>query len=159
MNISQERLKKLLHYDGDTGIFVWIYKSNKKSNISIGDIAGKLPSNSDGYKYVTLDKVKYPQHRLAYFYVNGAFDFSLEIDHINRDRADNRINNLRVVTSSQNKFNTRAKGYSVCKITGKFAAEIYCNGIKYKLGRFNTEQEARDAYLSKKSELHIIPNS
>jgi hypothetical protein len=80
-----------------------------------------------------------------------------EIDHINGIRDDNRICNLRSVTRSQNQWNrTTAKGYTYNKVHKKFQAQIYINYKNKSLGLFETEEEARNAYLAAKQIYHVI---
>jgi hypothetical protein len=78
-----------------------------------------------------------------------------QIDHINGNKLDNRIENLREVTNQQNQFNKRkVKGYY--KKNNKFSSEIKLNGKKIKLGCFETKEEAHQAYLNAKKIYHII---
>jgi len=80
-----------------------------------------------------------------------------QIDHINGDRIDNRMINLRASNNQLNKFNyTKAKGYSWCKRKKQFSVEIQVNYIKHRIGYFDTEEEAREAYLKAKEIYHII---
>ena len=81
---------------------------------------------------------------------------NVEVDHINHDGCDNRRNNLRIVSRQENAFNLRAKGCSWDKSRNKWAAEIKVSGKKKYLGRFDSEIEARNAYLAAKEQLHII---
>lgn len=80
-----------------------------------------------------------------------------EIDHINGIRNDNRIINLRSVSHQQNIWNqTKAKGYYWYKRDNKWQSQIKFNGKQICLGRYNTEEEARNAYLQAKEKYHII---
>jgi hypothetical protein len=112
---------------------------------------------------VTLDGVKknLSQHRLVYYAHNqdwDIFDSSPDnlIDHKNRKRDDNRIENLHVVNSQQNQFNRNDKGYYWDKNAGKWRAQIKLNGKTIYIGRFEKEEDAHNAYIKKKLELHII---
>ena len=78
------------------------------------------------------------------------------IDHINMDKMDNSINNLRCITKQQNHFNTKAKGYFFRKDTKKWMARIMINYKAINLGCFPTEKEARQSYLEAKKIYHII---
>jgi len=93
-DITQEELKRLLHYNPKTGIFRW-----KK-------IAGKTTSR--GYRVIKINKKRYYAHRLAFLYMTGEFP-SLKggkvVDHKNQKKDDNWWRNLRVVTSSTNSKN------------------------------------------------------
>jgi hypothetical protein len=78
------------------------------------------------------------------------------IDHINRVRDDNRISNLRSVTQRQNHYNVGCKGYYYVVDRDRWRAQIKTNGISLYLGSFNTEQEAKQAYLDAKQKYHQI---
>lgn len=162
MTITREqlelaRLKELLSYCSDTGIFTWI-KCN--SNVaSIGKIASSSV-NSDGYSQIGIDNRQYKTHRLAWFYCHG--EWPDQIDHINGNRNDNRIANLRNVSYLINCQNHRTAqknnlsgflGVSTKK-DGTFQADIRAGGKKRYIGRFKTPEEAHEAYLKVKRELH-----
>ena len=78
------------------------------------------------------------------------------IDHININRADNRISNLRSITKQSNFFNTNAKGFHKRKDCERWEANIHLNRKKIYLGLFKTEEEARDAYVEAKKKYHKI---
>ena len=112
---------------------------------------------------LTLDGVnrKFYQHRLVYYAHNqdwNIFNTSRDnqIDHINRKKDDNSIENLRPVTNQQNHFNTDAKGYYWLKDRNKWKAQIMLDGKAIYIGLFETEEDAHNAYINKKLELHII---
>ena len=112
---------------------------------------------------VTLDGVKKNlfQHRMVYYAHNqdwNIWDTSPDnlIDHYNRKKDDNRIENLHVVNSQQNQFNTNAKGYYWKKSLGKWVAQIGLDGNTIHIGCFDTEEDAHNAYINKKLELHLI---
>ena len=102
-----------------------------------------------------------PYHRLVYKIHNpdwDMFDSSTDnsIDHINGNSLDNRIENLRVVTHQGNQHNqVRAKGYSLTR-SGRYGAHIKLNNKKIHLGTYDTEDEARQAYLEGKKKYHVI---
>ena len=108
-----------------------------------------------GYKRIHLNGKSYLQHRILYKAFNPDFDINskLDIDHINRFRNDNHLENLRAITHQQNLFNTNAKGYS--RNREKWEGRIKVNG-KSISKRFDTESEARDWRLEQKKLLHII---
>lgn len=135
-----EELQRLLNYDKDTGIF-----TNKISRGSKGKdtIAGNLyPS---GYRLLQINKIKYLEHRLAWFYVYGTWP-EKELDHRVRDH--NWIDNLREATRSENHANipskNKLKGVRLRK--SKWIAEIKYKGKSYHLGAFKTEKEAAIEY-------------
>ena len=133
-----------------------IWKTNKANCIKIGDEAGSL--GNKGYRQVTINGKIYRAHRIIYMiYHNMEIPIENQIDHIDGNKLNNSIENLRLVTNQENHFNrTKAKGYTWCKNAKKFLSRIGVNG-KYKhLGSFDTKDEARDAYLKAKKELHLI---
>jgi hypothetical protein len=142
--ITQERLQSLLMYDPDTGEFRW-RKTNK--------IAGTL--HASGYWRVQIDGKPYLAHRLAWAYAHGAFPKN-NIDHINHNRSDNRLKNLRLVTRSENQHNRKRATQSSSGFLGvswfapkkKWRAYIKANGTRHHLGWFsdlNAAVQARKA--------------
>lgn len=149
--LTQERLKELLDYDPETGVFTW---KSRIRGIRIGQVAG---SNVKGYRQIQIDKERHYSHRLAWLYIYGCWPLN-ELDHINRIKEDNRIANLREVTRQENcwnigKLKTNSSGYTgvnLHKQYGKWRANIRIQG-KYKhLGYFNTPEEAHYAYSTAK---------
>lgn len=119
----------------------------------------EIKTKSNGYIVlkVSLDKKYYSlrAHQFAYYYKYGKI--VEQIDHKDGDRTNNKISNLREVTHQQNQHNrTKAKGYYYDKVNNKFMAYIGLNNKQKTIGRFNTEQEARQAYLDAKKIYHII---
>ena len=115
--------------------------------------------NNWGYRRVSWDRGKLGRvreyaHRLVWFMHHGDIPEGLMVDHINLDRSDNRIENLRLVDKSGNMQNSKWKGYFWVKREGKWCASIKLNGKTKHLGYFDCEQAARDAYLAAKSEMH-----
>lgn len=153
--ITAQRLRELVSYDAATGEFAWLVK---RGNAELGSSAGYI--NSNGYRVIRLDGVRYRAHRLAWFFVHGVWP-SENVDHINGDRADNRIANLRDITQAENLQNQkRAHNRSKTGLLGawpsgdRFQSCIRVNGKYHELGRFDTAEEAHAAYLAAKSKLH-----
>ena len=107
---------------------------------------------SKGYRVFTIDGKQYKEHRVIWEMHHGPIPKGMQIDHINRIKDDNRIENLRLVTHTQNQWNKDPKGYTWNKADQVWQAQIQRDGkIRY-LGRYNTETEARNAYLKAKEE-------
>ena len=134
-------------------------KKDTWKDVSFCDTKGYLICN------ISVDGVQkmFSQHRLSHLARNPGwdiFDGSKDncIDHINRTRDDNSIENLRVVTRQQNNFNkSNTKGYCWCKRANKWMARIKLNGKSTFIGYFVNEEDAAAAYLEAKARLHIIP--
>jgi len=148
--LTQERLKELLSYDPETGVFVWVKKPSTK--VKIGSVAG---FNSYGYRRIQIGGAAFCLHRLAWLFMTGAFPPN-DIDHINMDKADNRFVNLRAVTRSENMHNIEKqknntsgfKGVSYFKRSKKWRADIRINNVQKHLGSFPTPEDASVAYLA-----------
>lgn len=143
------RLQSLLEYDRDSGAFSW--RSNGKR-------AGWV--DEKGYVRIEAEGRVYRAHRLALFFVNGEEPNGL-VDHINGEKADNRLSNLRVVTNAENQQNVRRarrnskSGFlGVVEAQGKFAAYIWVDGGQRYLGRFSTPELAHQRYIEAKKQLH-----
>ena len=121
-----------------------------------------IGTRTGGYKVIQINRKHKRLHRFIYYAHNqgwNIYDSSKNnfIDHIDGDKTNNDIRNLRVVTCQQNSFNTRAKGYSWHKTNKKWIAKIRLNNKSIYLGYFDTEEEARNAYLEAKKKYHIMP--
>lgn len=152
--ITQARLKELLHYDPHTGLLTWA------AGPRLGKGAGCR--QKVGYLVVRLDGVLHYAHRLAYLYVTGETPHL--IDHVNGDRSDNRAANLRAATSEINNQNRRLPtartkydlplGVSYDKRRLRYVAQIRISGKNTSLGQFACPEDAHQAYLKAKRELH-----
>lgn len=100
--LTYERLKEVVNYDPETGIFTWKIKLN--NNLVVGSIAGTLTTRR--HIRLTIDGNHCQAHRLAWLYVYGEWPEG-DVDHINNIRTDNRIENLRLATKSQNGMNCK----------------------------------------------------
>ena len=146
--ITQKELKKVLHYDADTGKFTWLKARN--SRIKAGDIAGGI--DRYGYIRIKINGNKYLAHRLAFLYMTGKFPPD-EVDHINHLRADNRFVNLRHATRVENSRNKSMQlnnksgftGVSWHERTSKWIANIIINGNQKHLGYFTDINDAIEA--------------
>lgn len=156
--ITAQRLREVLHYDPETGIFTWKIAPRSKPEF-IGTAAGS--NHGEGYKIVKIAQRTYLAHRLAWLYVHGVWP-SFNIDHRNGNRADNRIANLRDASQSINLQNQRGPrshnktGFLGVKPArnGRFAAQIVLNGKPVHLGIFKTAEEAHAVYVAAKRKHH-----
>lgn len=153
--LTQSRLKELFRYNPETGIFTRI-ANHTGSPIWKSEWA----SNGHGHVRMTIDKVQYVAHRLAWLYVHGTWPKKF-IDHINGNRRDNRISNLRECDDVLNQQNRHgAPSHSKTGLIGatphqgRFRAQIRANRKLIRLGCFDTAEEAHAAYLKAKRELH-----
>jgi hypothetical protein len=143
-DLALDRLREVLHYDQQTGIFHWIVRRGPRL---AGSIAGTV--HVDGYAQIRIDGKLYMAHVLAWFYVHERWPND-QLDHKNMVKSDNRISNLRDATISQNLGNTGKrslnssgdKGVYFDPRTKKWRAEI----AHVKLGRFENKEAAARAY-------------
>jgi len=146
--VTKERLDELFIINKE-GIII---RKKNVSNTKIGDNAGSL-HKSTGYLRLNIDNKSYYVHRLIYFYFTGIYTSEFEIDHINRNRLDNRLENLRLVTTSQNQCNVNFKGYHKQK-DGKFRVRLSIEGNRITIGYYNTEKEAKEAVIKAKDKYY-----
>lgn len=154
MNLSEkERFDWMIGkgWTADADGQVWSHKGKPVGTVRKRDgyvqINMRLENRSSGSMIMRA-------HRFVFYFLTG--EIPEQVDHINRFKHDNRIENLRSVTHQQNQFNTDAKGYYLHKC-GRWMAYIKANGIRIHLGLHDTEEEARDAYLAAKAKYHKIP--
>jgi hypothetical protein len=153
--VTQEFIKSVLNYNPETGVFTW--KVNKSKRSKIGHIAGW---KDNGYIRIELNGKTYRAHRLAWLYVNGEFPSNL-IDHIDGNRSNNKISNLRKATYLENSQNYKTpktnksgvKNVSWYKTMKKWVVTLGINGKKKTIGYFDDLElaelvaiEARDKY-------------
>lgn len=145
---SQEYLNSIFEYR-DGGLYRLTGGSGK--NKQIGNKAGC--HNKYGYRVIKINGTIYKEHRLIWIYHYGEIQGNLFIDHINRIRDDNRIENLRLVNRSLNQMNSDGKNVIFIKNRkSPYLAYYYINGKQFSK-RFATEQEAREWVDEKKSEI------
>lgn len=160
--ITQERLKELLHYDSETGLFRWIIDvwggsglSGKPPRIIViprGEIAGCRQECRGSYIFIRLDGVLYPAHRLAWFYMTG--EWPARVDHRDTIGTNNEWKNLRLATRSQNAANSKMpidntsgfKGVHFSQASQKWCAMIRVDGKTKYLGIFEEKADAALAY-------------
>ena len=144
MTLTAERIRELVKYNTLTGAFV---RGAGGHGVKRGSIAGS--PNGHGYLRISVDGRKYGAHQLAWLYVYGQWP-ERDIDHVNRDRADNRIANLRLADRRQN--NANLAGWAGAGLKGAYRsgrfwrAQIQVDGRKRYLGTFPTAEAAHNAY-------------
>jgi hypothetical protein len=155
-NLTAEFLRELLSYDPDTGFFYNRQYRGPKS--PVGGKAGTV--NAVGYSQIRVIGKIHLSHRLAWLYVYGTFPEG-NIDHVNRDKLDNRICNLREANKSENSQNkslpqsNNTHGFlGVTRDSGRWAARITTNGKTKYIGLFDTPEIAHAAYLCEKRKAH-----
>jgi hypothetical protein len=151
-------LEDVLRYEPDTGKFFWTVVRWRK--IRVGDPAGFI--SHSGYLEIRYNYQNYRAHRIAWYLHTGKDPKTLQIDHINGRRSDNRIKNLRLATPGQNARNMRKregttstyKGVSWHKKGSKWQAQIRLDGRNIYLGYYNSQLEAHLAYCKAAAVLH-----
>ena len=156
--VTQQHIKTVLRYCWASGLFSWVATSARLAEV--GAVAGTIGKN--GYVSISVAGKTYYAHRLAMLYVYGFMPE--EVDHKNGDPGDNRLDNLRAGTHFLNMQNHReAKssnkssgllGVTLHKKTGRWLAQISLNRKHHPIGMFDTPEEAHEAYLEKKREIH-----
>lgn len=154
MDLTADRLREVLNYSPDTGKFTWAIT---RRGCKKGSVAGCKMKH--GYIAIRVDNVLHTAHRLAWLHVNGKWP-DKQIDHINRDRADNRAANLREVTNAENAQNQRLRknksGFTgVRKENSKWLAEIKVAYKPIRIGLFDTPEAAHEAYILAKRKFHV----
>ena len=144
MTLTQDTLRSILNYDPATGAFTWI-AGRRSGQVADGDHLGYVRINIKGHRHFA--------HNLAWLWMTGAFPRHL-VDRISGSRADNRFENLREATRSQNSMNTKTradnqvglKGVRKRKDRASFGAVIKIDGKQKTLGYFKTPELAHAAY-------------
>lgn len=130
---------------------VWNVKYKRYLKPEINNKTGymfyRLYKNGKRTKAITLHRM------LALYFIPNPENYQY-VDHINGNRTDNRLENLRWVSCSQNNHNSNRKGYIFRPSTGKYVAIIQKDGKRTHLGSHNTPDEAHKAYLYKSKELY-----
>jgi hypothetical protein len=147
--LTHQKVQELFDYDAESGVLTW--RVTRTCKAVKGSRAGHL--TKAGYRTVHINGKQYMEHRLCWLHVHGCFP-PTDLDHKNRDRSDNRIENLRPATDSQNQANKGAlptnrscgvRGVTRHK-TGKWQAGITINGRRRHLGLHASVDDAAAAY-------------
>ena len=150
-SLTAERVREVLRYDPDTGLFVWL----------AGQRAGRVAGcdNGDGYIFIRVDRHRLYAHRLAFFYMTGEWPSGV-VDHKDRRPQNNTFTNLRVASHRENLFNRGATKANKCGLKGvsrhrrMWRATIKYSGKQIHLGMFITKENAAEAYVSAARRFH-----
>lgn len=153
-----ERAKALFVYNEDTGDLIWENPSGRR--VKKGDIAGRV--NNTGHLGIGIDGSRYQAHQIIWVWFNGEIPEGYEVDHKDENKLNNRIQNLRLATRSQNMCNITMKrtnksgfkGVSFHVASGKWGASVVVDRKKHYLGLYETSEEAADVAAAKRKELH-----
>lgn len=157
--LTTERLRELLHYNPETGVFT--RKVSTSPIASAGMVAGSR-NKRHRHIFIYVDSKRYSAHRLAWLYMTGAWP-KQKIDHINGDGFDNSFTNLRDVPQLTNTENQRSgdrsgssKYLGVCwdKNRKLWLSQIKASGKNFYLGHYAVEEDAHRTYVAAKRQLH-----
>lgn len=155
--IRHERLTALLSYSPEDGLFRW--RVAKGNRAAAGRVAGSV--GVYGYRTIRIDQRDYRAARLAWFYATGRWPATF-IDHINGDRLDDRLSNLREASRAQNSANAKTKnrkhdapkGAHFHAASGRWTSSIQTNKKTIYLGCFATKEQAAEAYACAAKQHH-----
>lgn len=147
-----ERMREVLHYDPDTGLFTWIKRIG--THAAVGRIAGTV--TADGHVHIGIDRHYCQAHIMAWAYMTGEWPL-LEVDHRNCVKTDNRFDNLRLATDQQQTANRGASRNNLLGVKGvcaqrrvrkpcRYRARIRVNNQLIHLGYYSTPEQASAAY-------------
>lgn len=157
--LTADDVRRLFDYDPGTGEFT--RKVRTARCVRVGGRAGSV--HPRGYVHIKIGRYSYAAHRLAWLYVHGEWPRG-QIDHVNGQRSDNRLSNLRVCAQSENQQNTTLlresasglRGVGWHKASGKWRARISVAGVTKNLGTFPDRASAVAAYLQAKRVCHAF---
>lgn len=169
--ISQDEVKKLLDYNPETGEFrhkkraIEHFSTDHHMRTWNTRFAGKATGtiSAHGYVFLSINSKLYTGHRIAFLIMNGYLPE--QVDHINGNRSDNRISNLRPASNNKNQWNTKAKKGTKIGLKGVsearsrkgklegYRARLTHNGKTYYLGVYSTPEKASEAFNKKAIEL------
>ena len=171
-------VRELFNYDPEKGVLLWNKRPDshfKTPHAAMlwnaryaGTEAGNKVSRPNGEKRYSEVGIRqegktklFSVHRVVWLLCHGEDPGAMEIDHINHDPTDNRISNLRKCSCAENTWNSR--GYQARKHDlpkgvfldrTRFISKIVCEGVIYRLGSFDTPEEAHQAYCDAAKRLH-----
>ena len=130
MSLTQGRVKELFDYDAKTGILTW--RINRRGKAKVGDVAGVV--NGEGYIKLSVDSKQYLAHRIIWLWVYGYLPEG-NIDHVSRDRTDNRLCNLREISPSCNSKNSCVSVRNLSGVKGVRGDKYSYHAFIYHKGR------------------------
>jgi hypothetical protein len=148
-----EEIREYIDYNPETGECVWKRVLPMSNHTKAGDEAGSL-DKVHGYYQLRFSGKLYRLHRVVWYLHYGEQPGDKHIDHINGNRSDNRISNLRLVTQQENNHNTAALGITYYARTGKWMSQIKVDNESKYLGYFDCPLMAGLAYKDAKRQLH-----
>ena len=152
--LGHDELVRQLKYDPCTGVFTWV--APKSVRVSCGDLAGSVRK---GYLQIDINGRRYLAHRLAWFYIHKEWP-NVFIDHVDRNQLNNKLENLRLATRSQNGQNSKdrasASGFRGVSQTSKnrWRAAVKIDGKTKYLGLYTSPEEAHQAFLRARDEYY-----
>ena len=146
---EQDYLNSLLHYNKEEGTLHWLPQKGKRCN-NTRVRAGCFTTN--GYRHIRIDNRLYKEHRIIWAMHNGLIPNNFDIDHIDRNLSNNKIENLRLATRALNNINKNSKGVTYDKARNKWKAQLTINGKCILNKRFDSHEEALIYYNKVKAE-------
>ena len=151
--LTYDRANELFRYEPSSGKLFW--KKTTTNRVRVGDEAGSF-CKSTGYINVDMDGRGYTLHRIAILLTTGVYDKMVQVDHVDHDRGNNRLSNLRVVSHAENMRNQSLRNTNKTGVTGvsvkytrkgtkRYTANIVYNYKPIFLGYFDTLDEAAAA--------------
>lgn len=146
--LTFEEANSMFRYEPSSGHVIW------KAGKFAGHRAGSL-HKTVGYRQIRIGKKYAYEHRIIMLLVHGSLPKDIQVDHINHDRTDNRLENLRLVTHTENGRNVKMPstnttgviGTTYVKRANRYVAQIHIKGANHYLGCFKTLEEAAAARL------------
>lgn len=151
--LTFERANELFRYEPSSGKLFW--KKTTTNRVKVGDEAGSF-CKSTGYINIKVDNEWYTLHRIAILLATGIYDKTVQVDHVDHDRGNNRLSNLRVVSHAENMRNQSLRNTNKTGVTGvcvrytrkgtkRYTATIVVDYKPIFLGNYDTLKEAASA--------------